>query len=258
MFTIEMETDFLEKLGLTRNESRVYLTLLELGKTNINGMAERLGFHRRTIYDCLLRLEQKGIVSHVVEEKTRMFIAQNPKKLRFFLDEKEEELKENRKELLSKIPQLDSLFRQTTSETNILVYKGKEGLKRIFREILELKPKEYYAFGSTGTVREVIPEFLDRTYETYKKLGIGIKAVVINIPDRVKRAKELNKTKLNELRVMNTKFEAPLTTYIVGKKTILMVWSESNPYAVVFEDEQITKGFMTYFKFLWSISKKPK
>ena len=62
-----MDINFLEKIGLTSNEASIYLTLLELGSSNINGIAEKLGSHRRTIYDCLIRLEQKGLTSHVIE-----------------------------------------------------------------------------------------------------------------------------------------------------------------------------------------------
>ena len=47
----------LEQLGLTSKESRVYLTLLELGPTAIRNIAERAGINRGTTYESLKKLQ---------------------------------------------------------------------------------------------------------------------------------------------------------------------------------------------------------
>ena len=43
----------LEKLGLTKNESKVYLALLNLGLTSSKNIIEKTNLHRQLIYDAL-------------------------------------------------------------------------------------------------------------------------------------------------------------------------------------------------------------
>jgi len=43
----------LEKLGLNEKEARVYLALLELGESNIQGLSAKSSVKRTTVYDIL-------------------------------------------------------------------------------------------------------------------------------------------------------------------------------------------------------------
>ena len=61
-----MEEELLAEFGLTRNEIRVYLTLLKMGSALAGEITEKTGIHRRNIYDSLERLQEKGLVSFVI------------------------------------------------------------------------------------------------------------------------------------------------------------------------------------------------
>ena len=56
--------DAFEQLGLTKSESKIYLTLLDYGSMLAGKVAEKAGIHRRNVYDALHRLIEKGLVSY--------------------------------------------------------------------------------------------------------------------------------------------------------------------------------------------------
>src|SRR3989338_39950 len=80
----------LEQLGLTKNQSAVYLALLKLGSTTAQSIIKESGLHRSRVYDSLERLEDLGLVSFVVKDFKKYFQAANPEKLLDYIDEKKE------------------------------------------------------------------------------------------------------------------------------------------------------------------------
>ena len=63
----------LESLELTKNEIKIYLEVLNLGKTKANKIAETTLLHTSKIYESLQRLIEKGLVSYVIENKIKYF-----------------------------------------------------------------------------------------------------------------------------------------------------------------------------------------
>ncbi|MBI2130057.1 helix-turn-helix domain-containing protein, partial [Candidatus Woesearchaeota archaeon] len=85
-----MDTKVLEKIGLTRNQSEVYLALLKLGSATAQQIIKESGMHRSRVYDSLEKLQQLGLVSSVVKDYKRYFQAAKPEKLFEYVDEKKE------------------------------------------------------------------------------------------------------------------------------------------------------------------------
>lgn len=74
-----MEGEYLEELGLGKNEVKVYLALLKIGESKVNEIAKMSGIYRRTIYEALKGLVERGLVSHIIRGKKKYFTASDPK-----------------------------------------------------------------------------------------------------------------------------------------------------------------------------------
>ena len=55
----------LKQAGLTDNESKVYLALIDLGPSLAGQIARKTGMHRRTVYDTIEMLIQKGLIGYI-------------------------------------------------------------------------------------------------------------------------------------------------------------------------------------------------
>ena len=78
----------LEKIGLTKNEVKIYLKLLELGLTTSGAIIKKTGIHNSKVYDGLERLANKGLVTHVIISNIKNFKAVSPDRLLDFLEDK--------------------------------------------------------------------------------------------------------------------------------------------------------------------------
>jgi sugar-specific transcriptional regulator TrmB len=241
-----METDALEELGLTRNESIIYLVLLDLGKAHIGQITEKTRMHRRTIYDCLERLKDRGLVSFVIEGKTRFFSAISPQKLKDIIKEKEAKIE-------NILPKLFEIAQKSKNKTEVSVHKGKEGLKNIMEDIVKTK-KEWLSLTSAAKASKVLPYYLPQFHERRIKEKIKLKIVFAKNKDAIRRAKELQKTKLTEVKFMDTEYIMPLSFWIYGNKIAFMLWDSET--GILIESKESSDAFRKYFEMLWKNAKK--
>jgi HTH-type transcriptional regulator, sugar sensing transcriptional regulator len=63
----------LSQAGLTENESKVYLALIDLGPSLAGSISRKTGIHRRTVYDTTEMLIKKGLVGYILKNNRRLF-----------------------------------------------------------------------------------------------------------------------------------------------------------------------------------------
>src|SRR3989338_10227689 len=88
----EIEETLME-IGLSREEIKVYLTMLNLGSNLASKISEETKINRSHIYQLLERLISKGFVGYVIKENRKYFSAVNPEKIIDIIKEKERKFK---------------------------------------------------------------------------------------------------------------------------------------------------------------------
>ena len=106
----------LEQIGLTKNEIKVYLTLLKLGSVSVGMITEASGVHRRNVYDAIERLIKRGLVGHVLKGKIKYFEAANPNCLLNILKEEKDILKNKVKGVNEILPKLLAIHNEGEKE----------------------------------------------------------------------------------------------------------------------------------------------
>src|SRR3989338_3046212 len=89
----------LQKFDISPTAAKVYVALLELGKSTADKVAKRAETYKANAYDALEKLAQHGLVTHIFEENKKFFIATNPEKLPQIIEETEEKHSHKIKEL---------------------------------------------------------------------------------------------------------------------------------------------------------------
>jgi len=85
-----MNEDVLGEIGLSKNEAKVYLALLELGSATVGNISKKSKVHRTNVYDSLTKLESKNLVNCIEKDGTKYFNARDPKEIMNLIKEKEE------------------------------------------------------------------------------------------------------------------------------------------------------------------------
>ncbi len=85
---------YLQELGFTAGEERVYLALLRIGHSTTGAIAKEANVSRSKLYEILEKLARKGIVSHYKKNNVAYFSAPPPKRILEYLKEKEEHIEQ--------------------------------------------------------------------------------------------------------------------------------------------------------------------
>jgi len=231
----------LQKIGLTSNESKIYLALLKLNSAQAGRISKESQINRTTTYDVLERLIEKGLVNYSIISNKKLFKPVSPKKILENIKEKEETIKEI-------LPELEKISNFSEAEESN-IYKGKKGIKTILNEIL--KYKEYVAFGSSGEFEKTMKHDFELFQNQKKKLKIKSKVI---LPIELKNS-EIAKISYAEIKYFSDEFSSPTTTFIYGSNTAIIIWAET-PIAILIKSNKVAKSYKQHFELLWKIAKK--
>lgn len=125
----------LESFGLTDKEARVYIAATKFQTFSMADVARASQVKRPTCYIIVESLIKKGFVVAVPDAKLSRYIVIEPSVL---LEKKKEQIKT----LEVAVTQLNSIrYLSSVEQPTIKLYRGKSGVKEIYLEILNDKPK---------------------------------------------------------------------------------------------------------------------
>ena len=154
-------------IGLTKNESKVFETIIKLGKASSSIISKESGVPYSRIYDVLSSLEHKGLIK-VIPEKGKKFVPGNPDALKELIKEKRTNLDKLDKE----IENLKKIYDSKEKEP-VEIAKGERNFYKLEREILKPKKSEY----NIKYVSEYSPVW-EREYKDYLKKKIELKELI--------------------------------------------------------------------------------
>lgn len=137
-----MYQEILENLGLSPNEAKIYETLAEKGELGISDIAVFAKVYRRNAYDAISRLIDKGLVFEIFSSSQNRYNAVDPDKLFELYAEKETKLKQI-------LPELKKKFTRRVAPEEAYIYRGLEGQKNIWRDVLRVGQDSYF-IGAKG------------------------------------------------------------------------------------------------------------
>ncbi|NQZ85353.1 MAG: hypothetical protein HRU03_06555 [Nanoarchaeales archaeon] len=245
----------LESLELTKNEIKIYLEVLNLGKTKANKIAETTLLHTSKIYESLQRLIEKGLVSYVIENKIKYFQTTPLSSLNLILEEKETELKENKKLLKSLMPDLEILQNKSIEETDIRVYKGWKSMKFIYSELrdkLTSKDTNYILGASKGENEKITKLFFEQHLTKLASKKIKQKIIYnLNAKNNIENSYKYKKL----FQIKYIPYNTP-TEFNMFKDTTMLVFLKKDPIIIIIKNQQITDAFLIYFNLIWGTATK--
>ncbi len=226
------------QIGFGDKEADIYLALAKLGKANIAELMKKISVERRTIYDVLERLMQKGWVSYYEENKKKYYVPVKPELILEDLEHKKQEFKE----IISKI----NLLKEKPSLTNVEIYKGVKGLKTIGLEILKSKSM-HYSFGNIAPLmlNSVYAPLMKNFLETLEARKIKEKVIYT-------KGEQIKKIKGGQYKAINKESVPPTPTIIYDDITIQYIYTD--PLTIIkITSSDIAKTNKKYFEMFWNM-----
>lgn len=241
----------LENVGLSGNEARVYVALLELGSALAGAITRKSGVNRTNVYDALERLIEKGLASYVIQANRKYFEVGSPDKILKFLEQREFELASKKALVQSALSEFEERRLLNKEPQEATIYKGKKGLISIAENILETK-REMLVFGAEGKFVELFTHYAEQWHMRRGKLKIPLKIIY---HEKVRAIKLKANFPVAEMRFHSYLYETPATTWIYGDKVAIIVWSDQ-PLATLIRSKEVAGSYRQFFQVLWKDSKK--
>jgi sugar-specific transcriptional regulator TrmB len=152
---------FLEELGLSEKEAKIYIALLQVDRGTIHDLADKTKINRTTVYPVLESLGKKGLVSEVQEGKKTSYQAASPERLETYVERQKVVLEEQAERLKDLIPQMKSIQREQGEKPIIKLFQGREGAIAAYKEFYSFPAtanKDGYYFINSDLLAEVFTE----------------------------------------------------------------------------------------------------
>lgn len=244
----------LEDIGLTKNEIRLYVALLELGLTTTGPLIRATRIHTSKVYDGLVRLAEKGLVSHVIKENTKYFKAVAPERLLDFLESKKKQLAEQEESIRKILPQLklkQELIGDETEAEVFMGWKGTETVYKLMRDTLRKGDMNYVFGASKGEDEEQVKRFFTKHLKLLAEKGIK-QRIIYNESARGNIPENLKHPKLFRVRhLLNT---TPAEINLWADKVMIVILTRK-PTVVLISNKSVADSFRQYFDVMWAIAK---
>lgn len=236
----------LMQLGLTENESKVYLSLLELGRTTAGEIIKKTRLHRNIVYENLEKLCEKGFVNYILIKNIKNFQASNLSELREYINLEKQKVLEKENLLKEIIPKIEKL-KDTKIKQEASIIQGKKALKEIL-EYMTGSKTEILVFGTGWGMRTIFEDYYEQWHLKLKNRKIACR-IVLPISNKGKFLEPF------KARYLKEKDLIPSTIAIYEDKILNIVW-EREPLAYLIINKTLSESYKKYFDYLWGVAKK--
>ncbi len=248
--------NILEEIGLTQNETKVYLALNELGTSTISPIVEKAGISNSKIYIILDKLIKKGLVSHIKINKTNHYKTSQPERILDFLEEKKKSIENQEKKIKEILPKLLSGQNLNLKNREVEVFEGFNGLKTARERALNMLKKgdEMLILGAS--------KFSTSQYEHYwenyhkKRISKGISCRFLMYEEtRGNVGRKREKWKSTKVKYLTESVVNPIRIDIYLDYVDIAIDAVA-PFVISIKSKEVSNSFRNYFETLWNIAKK--
>lgn len=237
----------LENIGLSPNESRVYLAALELGETLHSALAKKAGIKRATLYyDALPKLLEKGLITETIKGKRKYLTA---KDIDTFLESKKAQLAEVERLM----PQLRTLLASANTKPALLLFEGIEGIKKVWLDHL-VQRQPILEFVGIEDIHPELQKYLKHYYIWERaKRKIPVQMLVSGTTVAGIFNVKSDSHEMREVKNINgAMFPIPLSCDIYGDNVSFTLHrKDSEPVGLIIRSKEIAVTMRSLFTFIW-------
>ena len=245
-----MIKDKLSQLGLTDNEAKTYVYLLEHYKCKAAELAKHLDVTHPAVKKILDGLVAKKLVYGQTYGKTVYYFLEGGNSLEHLVTHEMDELQEQQQRQLDIARETDNLIQGKTllekdAKINVQYYKGKEGLEQLAQEISATKSKKIYEFVDTDLVLYKSAQDIKQYADMYRRNGIEFETIFVSNDRSWVPAKDII---ADVVRLAKDGAAAPLAHMFVFDNKVAFSFITDDKNIVVIENSWIANTLLMLFK----------
>lgn len=241
----------LRRIGLEEKEIEVYLALIPLPVSRVTAIAKAAKQSRSHTYLVLRSLETRGLVSEVERGGVLHFVAESPRRLLTYVQDRETEIKSLKPLIEGALPYLQSLTAPIVREPSVKLLHGIDGMKQVYREIFPnpfcalFNPASmYHAFG-TG-----IPQLILKESD-----GLKGRDLLVDNASAERFIRENPQSPDYAIRLLPQGVTFATDTMVFGDIMVILAYDSENTILRI-ENQNIADSFRAWFEMLWAACRR--
>jgi sugar-specific transcriptional regulator TrmB len=250
---VEDLQEIFTKIGITKQESKVYIALLELQEAQTGLLCNKAKIPSSNIYRILDSLTQKGLVSHRIQNNTKIFMPTSPETLNNIFQDKQKQLEEERKHVQKLIENLKKIpTNKPASEYKY--YEGITGIKALWNDMTDSmdNSKIHKIYTRTAKESDKLRAFFTEGYHV-KRRKEKIKTQMIMDHGNKEHGESRKK---QGVEVRYTEITTLVDWGIINDQFFIEYYTEKVPRAFLITDKIFAQAFSEIFDKIWTQSKK--
>jgi sugar-specific transcriptional regulator TrmB len=254
--SLEAIENALVKLGLSKNEIRVYVYLARTGMLKASEISEVISLHRTETYRILRDLEKIGLVSSVFEKPLKFVATPFEKTLDILIESKKlrlQLLERKKNDLVSLWVALPKAEVELSRKEVFQILEGEEQINIKAEEILEKSKSEVCMFASDSDIAHFYHSGLLDKLERIEKKDFSVRLLA---SDSAKSKFFIKELKLNGVRSSATCPEDLSSFIIVDQEQLLFLINKNGEPKDAMEEkkEKLAALWTNYQAFIKALS----
>ena len=231
-------------LGLTKNEAKVYMTLVGMGEGKASEIARKSGVTREKTYRVLKRLEEKRLVK-IIEGQPMRWRAIPPEDVFKPLIERRRKLVEEMQNVIEELQKIYDLSREKGKREELNVWEiSEKDFENIYASTIETCRRYLYAVLTPSALDTFISPIIMKSIKKLSKSGIDIKIVTWLIDDSIHGPARLSN--YSNVYILNS--DIPEYSYIVIDGYTGFIIKEGRSSIIHYSDTKIGGSIENIFK----------
>ncbi len=240
--------DNLHTLGVTDEETTIYLSALEHGSVTVLELARNTGIPRTTVYLLIESLLEKKLLLLSSDEKKKLYTPAPPEELIHLAQRKKEKLQETVHSLRSDLPQLQALFSLHHHKPKVSYYEGLEEVKKIFESSLQFEKIYVYLLSSGSST--YFGSYLGEYRNALRNKMRYSREILNQSIENLHYMKKENNVR-NEVVLLSQQYDINIDILMYGDKLAYITYKNDLPQALVIDDKDIQYMEKIKFNLIW-------
>ncbi len=251
--------DELKKIGLSENEARVYVALLELGNATAQETSKKSGVNRPTTYVQIENLMKMGLISSFEKDSGRgstktFFKAEDPEHLVNVLEKEKKEAALRESVLRAALPELGKIFMSAGERPRVRFFEGMDGLRTMQEEFIKETGREVVEITSYDDVIRLFPQLGKEFKPRRLKKDVHVTMIYTSSQGAILKSsdqEDLRKSYLIPSDQFPVAADLSVSDNIVGFFVL-----KEKPFGIIIENEHIAGALRSLFNLALDSTKK--
>ncbi len=165
----------LQKIGLSEKEAVLYVAGLQTGIATMQQLVNASKLKRATVYELIESLKSKNLIKIVLKGRRKMYVVEDPENMFPLIKQKETILQNIMGQLLA-------IQNQAGKKPSIRMYKGVEGIKQIYEDILSKRTNYIEVLSSKLPDEKLVSYWSGEYVQRRIKKGNFVKIIAPDLP----------------------------------------------------------------------------